>query len=481
MDGIIAYILSKKYTNDTVIGMGAIKGAACQVQSINKVNKTTTVTLEWEDNLGTSHTQSFDIEDGEDGVSVVNATIKPNGHLELTLSDGNSIDCGKVLPQYDTMPSPSASNEGQILQYIGTTTSNYTNGYFYQCINDGGVYKWVEKSVQDSYTKIQIGDLSQLPDNTVDVVQNIVNLKLDIDKLYASKLSISDIDDALSDTSLNPVQNKVIKLTIDQLSGSLLDKIDKKEDKFRYTVMPIASIDYVGKIVEYIGVTDSTYTNGYFYQCRYDGTNYSWVQKNVQPSSGGTGGDGVVDGYYNSTDHLFYEESTFINPITGDNNTLYVSLDTDLLYRYNGLIFIRVDEHDGQTIQVDTMPTASIDELNKIYQFVGTTTANYINGYFYKCIYDTTQIPAIYRWDNIDVQNGGSGGSDNVVEGYFNPSDDLFYEEPTYITPITGASNVIYISLDTNFEYRYNGLIFVQLDVQVSLTQSEVNALKALL
>ena len=110
MDGIIAYILSKKYTNDTVIGMGAIKGAACQVQSINKVNKTTTITLEWEDNVGTSHTQSFDIEDGLDGVSVTGATIKPDGHLELTLSNGNSIDCGQVLPQYDTMPTPSASN-----------------------------------------------------------------------------------------------------------------------------------------------------------------------------------------------------------------------------------------------------------------------------------------------------------------------------------------------------------------------------------
>ena len=375
MDGVVAYILSKKYTKDTVIGMGAIKGAPCEVQSINKVNKTTTVTLKWEDTTGTSHTQSFDIEDGADGVSVVGATIKPDGHLELTLSDGNSIDCGQVLPQYDTMPPASSTNEGQILQYIGTSTSNYTNGYFYQCINDGGVYKWVEKSVQDSYTKIQIGDLTLLPDDTKDVVQNIIDIN---------------------------------------------NKADGKEDLFRYTTMPLAGNDNVGKIVEYIGTTDANYTNGYFYQCRFDGTNYSWVQKNVQPSSGGTGGDGVVDGYYNSADHLFYEESTFINPITGDSNTLYVSLDTNLLYRYNGLIFIRVDE-------------------------------------------------------------GGGGGSDNVVEGYFNSTDNLFYEEPTYITPITGASNVIYISLDTNFEYRYNGLIFEQLDVQVSLTQSEVNALKALL
>ncbi len=396
MDGIIAYILSKKYTNDTVIGMGAIKGAACQVQSINKVNKTTTITLEWEDNLGTSHTQSFDVEDGLDGVSVTGATIKPDGHLELTLSNGTTIDCGKVLPQYDTMPTPSSSNEGQILQYIGTTTSSYTNGYFYQCINDGGVYKWVEKSVQDSYTKGQIGSLSDLPDTSKNVIENIADIKLSVDQLSASKLSISDIDNELSDISENPVQNKVIKLTLDQLRGSILDKLDEKEDKFRYSIMPTASVDYLNKIVEYIGTTDSTYTNGYFYQCRFDGTNYSWVQKNVQPSSGGTGGDGVVDGYYNSTDHLFYEESTFINPITGDNNTLYVSLDTNLLYRYNGLIFIRVDE--------------------------------------------------------------SSSGEDDVINGYYNTIDGKFYEDSTYTTEIVGQTGKIYISIDTNIQYRWDNL-----------------------
>lgn len=396
MDGIIAYILSKKYTNDTVIGMGAIKGAACQVQSINKVNKTTTITLEWEDNVGTSHTQSFDIEDGLDGVSVTGATIKPDGHLELTLSNGNSIDCGQVLPQYDTMPTPSASNEGQILQYIGTTTSSYTNGYFYQCINDGGVYKWVEKSVQNSYTKGQIGSLSDLPDTSKNVIENITDIKLSVDQLSASKLSISDIDNVLSDTSENPVQNKVIKLTLDQLRGSILDKLDEKEDKFRYSIMPTASVDYLNKIVEYIGATDSTYTNGYFYQCRFDGTNYEWIQKNVQPSSGGTGGDGVVDGYYNSADHLFYEESTFINPITGDDNTLYVSLDTNLLYRYNGLIFIRVDE--------------------------------------------------------------SSSGEDDVINGYYNTTDGKFYEDSTYTTEIVGQTGKIYISIDTNIQYRWDNL-----------------------
>lgn len=416
MDGIVALLLSKKFTKDTVIGMGAIKGAACQVQSINKAGKTTTITLKWEDNVGGVHTQAFDIEDGADGVSVTGATINASGHLILTLSNTNTIDCGQVLPQYDTMPTPSATNEGQILQYIGTTTSSFTNGYFYICESDGvGGYHWVQKLVQDSYTKVQIGDISDLPDNTKNVIENIGVLKLSIDQLSASKLSISDIDNALSNTSENPVQNKVIKLTIDQLKGSILDKLNEKENKFRYSIMPIASVDNIDQIVEYIGATDTNYTNGYFYQCRFDGTNYEWIQKNIQPSGGSTGGDGVVDGYYNSADQLFYEENTFINPITGDNNTIYVSLDTNLLYRYNGLIFIRVDE--------------------------------------------------------------SSSGEDDVINGYYNTTDGKFYEDSTYTTEIVGQTGKIYISIDTNIQYRWDNISVPNKFVTISSSIDVDNAL----
>ena len=440
MDGVVAYLLSRKFTKDTVIGMGAIKGAPCQVQSINKVGKTTTITLKWEDNLGVDHTQDFEI---EDGIDVSSATITANGHLELTLSDGNTLDCGKVLPQYDTMPIPSATYNGAIYQYIGSTTSSYTNGYYYKCVNDGGTYKWEQINVQpmpvtsvngktgaitldasdvsaqeiiqystmptasvdyankvyqyigttdvnytngyfyrcelnsetstyewvvanqfalaeDVYTKNEIGNLSDLPDNTKDIVENIVAIN---------------------------------------------NEIDEKQDILQYSTLPTPSSDNVGAIVEYIGTTTSDYTNGYFYQCKFDGTNYRWVQKDVQPSGGGTSSDNVIEGYFNATDDLFYEEIAYINPIAGAENVIYISLDTNLLYRYDidNSIFIRVDEHaDGQTIQVDTMPTASVDELGKIYQFIGIT-GTYTNGYFYKCVYDSQT--TTYDWEEIRTQD----------------------------------------------------------------------------
>lgn len=407
MDGVIAYILSKKYTDNTVIGMGAIKGAPCQVQSINKIGKTTTITLKWEDNLGNTHTQPFEV---EDGVDVSNAVVTNNGHLEITLSDGTVIDCGRILPQYDTMPTADNDHLGAIYQYIGATNASYTNGYFYQCVYEGGAYKWVKKLVQDSYTKIEIGDLTNLPDNTKDVVQNIGNLKLAIDQLSASKLSKTDIDNTLSTTSENPVQNKTITLALNQLHGSLLNKINDKENRFRYSLLPIADSTNVGKIIQYIGSNTGSLTSGYYYQCVEVSTGvYDWVQKNVQPSGGSGSGDGVVDGYYNTTDHLFYEEIAYTNPISGDSDTLYVSLDTNLVYRYNGSIFVRVDE----------------------------------------CVCES-----------------------DIINGYYNTTNHKFYKESTYTTEIIGQIEKIYISVDTNIQYRWDGTQFVTISSTIDVDNS---------
>lgn len=145
MTGTTAYTLSLKAINDALVGIGAIKGAPCEVDSISKTGSTTTVTLKWTDTAGVDHKTSFDI---EDGVGVSNAAIDEKGDLYLTLTDGTKINCGRVNSQFTTMPTPSATNVGAIIQYAGVSTSQFTNGFFYECILDGGVYKWVQKPVQ---------------------------------------------------------------------------------------------------------------------------------------------------------------------------------------------------------------------------------------------------------------------------------------------------------------------------------------------
>lgn len=62
-----------------------------------------------------------------------------------------------------------------------------------------------------------------------------------------------------------------------------------------------------------------------------------------------------------------------------------------------------IPEDKDTVIQVETLPTASATELNKIYQYIGATDANYTNGFFYKCVSDGAVSPT-YSRENIDVQ-----------------------------------------------------------------------------
>jgi hypothetical protein len=70
-----------------------------------------------------------------------------------------------------------------------------------------------------------------------------------------------------------------------------------------------------------------------------------------------------------------------------------------------------------EAVQYDTMPTAGVDNLGKIVQYVGSTTNDYTNGYFYKCISDGEETPT-YTWENIEVQ-ASSGGSSEPIKYYY--------------------------------------------------------------
>lgn len=65
----------------------------------------------------------------------------------------------------------------------------------------------------------------------------------------------------------------------------------------------------------------------------------------------------------------------------------------------------------GSSIQVDTMPIASVDELGKIYEFIGST-GTYVNGYFYECVSDGEPTPT-YSWVQKNVQPNATFNEDD--------------------------------------------------------------------
>lgn len=87
---------AKRYTNETVIGMGALKGAPCTVKSVTPVTGGNEVILSWTATDGSVTENSFVV---KDGVSVVGVSIDTTTNsLIIELSDGSTKNAG-VLPK----------------------------------------------------------------------------------------------------------------------------------------------------------------------------------------------------------------------------------------------------------------------------------------------------------------------------------------------------------------------------------------------
>lgn len=117
----------------------------------------------------------------------------------------------------------------------------------------------------------------------------------------------------------------------------------------------------------------------------------------------------------------------------------------------------------GEPIQVDELPTASIDELGNIYQYVGTTDANYTNGYFYQCVSDG-QTPPTYSWQRKNVQPN-SGGVWGSITGTLSNQTDL----NTQLTAIKAKTDkVTFLNKDADFYLWYNWRYNTQLKQEVA-------------
>jgi len=177
----------------------------------------------------------------------------------------------------------------------------------------------------------------------------------------------------------------IIKYTGEEALGRVADYVNKKLT-FAST-MP-TSPD-TNTIVLYVGADTSAYKQGGIYQ--FDGTDWNLInlvraieltqtEYNALPSAAkmngtiyfvtdapsGGGGD-IVEGYYNDSDGKFYEESTYTTEIAGASDTIYMTLDTNTLYRYDIVrtAFIQIAGGGGGAaiLYVNTLPTTDIQNV----------------------------------------------------------------------------------------------------------------------
>ena len=80
---------SKTYTDESLLGLGSLKGAPCTIKSITEVDGGQKVTFEWIGTSGTKQTSEMTV---KNGVSVTGISDKGNGTFTLLLSDGSESE-----------------------------------------------------------------------------------------------------------------------------------------------------------------------------------------------------------------------------------------------------------------------------------------------------------------------------------------------------------------------------------------------------
>ena len=153
--------------------------------------------------------------------------------------------------------------------------------------------------VGDSYTKAEDDSLLELKAD-----KSTTYTKTEVDELLEDKADVGDSytkaeDDALLDGKVDKETGKELMPStlpdrVAQNETDIQDLKDDKQDKMQFTEMP-SPYTYLGKIVQYVGPTNTQYTNGLFYQGDYDSASLQYIWQPIGTSKGPeyTAGQGI--------------------------------------------------------------------------------------------------------------------------------------------------------------------------------------------
>lgn len=142
-------------------------------------------------------------------------------------------------------------------------------------------------------------------------------------------------------------------------------------------------------------VADATMYEGCIAFCKATGKTYQWKSTNEvdetlgkwrEFTSGGGGGG--------TEDYADLDNKPQVNGVTLSGNKTSADLKLQ------------------SEMQVTSLPTAGIDYLGKVYQYVGATGSGLTHNYYYECVSDGQSTPT-YSWQATNVQEDSAG---HVIE-----------------------------------------------------------------
>lgn len=97
-------------------------------------------------------------------VSGVSSFNGRSGAVTPQSGDYTADQVGAIAKE-STLPTPSSDYVNKIVQYVGATSGGFVHGYFYECVNNGGTYSWVEAKVQADVDPSNKADISAIGTN----------------------------------------------------------------------------------------------------------------------------------------------------------------------------------------------------------------------------------------------------------------------------------------------------------------------------
>lgn len=94
MNGTNAYVLARKFVENTAIGLGAVRGKNCNISSIVEEDDKSILTFKWTGDDGTVQSSIMTV---KNGISITDVSIDETTNiLTCTFSDGTTQEAGKV-------------------------------------------------------------------------------------------------------------------------------------------------------------------------------------------------------------------------------------------------------------------------------------------------------------------------------------------------------------------------------------------------
>jgi len=418
---IQAIAVAKGYTDETVIGGGAIKGKNCVVDSIENITGGHRVNFKWTLDDGTEKTGYMDVldgapgQDGADGLGIKSVAVDASNHLVVTYDDDTTHDAGEIQGGGESSDIPSyyqtefATTKASVENHSTNDSYNILAMFDLHFSSEGSNYyesqlrtplfttiRALKKFAAEVPTDMILlgGDYMQMPDdNTKEMgISNLAEINQTFDEIGTPFFPIEGNHEANykgDGTGSGLTQDEVYRYLVKKWVGR--NGVKKVSTSTFYRMDDVNGVChvFVSTFTEY--ATSAAITADFASVVAANTNNYPYIIYNHF----GNKADGVEDGVKTSIDYIRNTlGKTIIAWISGHrhydwvrvyNNTLVVTL-------LNSGYWMSVEGQDGQTYS-KTANTSS-ESVFSVLTFVPTTGKLFVTrfgaGVDMECNYNTT-------------------------------------------------------------------------------------------